>query len=106
MNHSSNDVKVRSICFKLAIMFGLQVLVAQLCSHLAACQPALLPPDLLRPLLPTLLNGTMEKNSMVKACSETALVDLLQMRKGRDGLNEVVLFVRFSYYWMNCDEFL
>merc|ERR1719242_2308758 len=60
MNHSSNDVKV---------------LVAMMISHLAKSTDSLLPPDLLKPVLTCLVNGTMEKNSMVKSCSETALVD-------------------------------
>merc|ERR1712106_793708 len=70
MNHASNDVKV---------------LVAMMTSHMAHSQPAMLATDLLKPFLPMLLNGTMEKNSMVKSCSETALVDLLHMRKGPAG---------------------
>eukprot|EP00092_Neocalanus_flemingeri_P000097 GFUD01000099.1.p1 GENE.GFUD01000099.1~~GFUD01000099.1.p1 ORF type:complete len:2003 (+),score=661.60 GFUD01000099.1:178-6009(+) len=75
MKHNSNDVKV---------------LVAQLASHLAHTQPTLLPPDLLKPVLPMLVNGTMEKNSMVKSCSETALVDVLMMRKGPQGQSQAV----------------
>jgi len=70
MNHSSNDVKV---------------LVAMMISHLAKSKDTLLPPDLLKPVLICLVNGTMEKNSMVKSCSETALVDVLHMRKGPQG---------------------
>merc|ERR1719510_2023047 len=53
MNHSSNDVKV---------------LVAMMISHLAKSTDSLLPPDLLKPVLTCLVNGTMEKNSMVKSC--------------------------------------
>eukprot|EP00090_Calanus_glacialis_P034085 TRINITY_DN5691_c0_g1_i1.p1 TRINITY_DN5691_c0_g1~~TRINITY_DN5691_c0_g1_i1.p1 ORF type:complete len:2002 (-),score=813.41 TRINITY_DN5691_c0_g1_i1:71-5326(-) len=75
MNHPSNDVKV---------------LVAQMTSHLGHCQPSLLPSTLLKSLLPMLVNGTMEKNSMVKSCSETALVDVLLMRKGPQGQNQAL----------------
>jgi len=75
MNHSSNDVKV---------------LVAQISSHLAHCQPGLLPHTMLKAILPMLVNGTMEKNSMVKSCSETALVDVLLMRKGPQGQNQAL----------------
>jgi len=70
MNHSSNDVKV---------------LVAMMTSHLARVLPSMLPSDMLKPILPMLVNGTMEKNSMVKSCSETALVDVMHMRKGPEG---------------------
>jgi len=70
MNHSSNDVKV---------------LVAMMISHMAKAVDVLLPAELLKPALTCLVNGTMEKNSMVKSCSETALVDVLQMRKGPVG---------------------
>merc|ERR1712240_357837 len=70
MNHNSNDVKV---------------LVAMMISHIAKSVDDLLPPELLKPVLTCLVNGTMEKNSMVKSCSETALVDSLKMRKGPTG---------------------
>jgi len=70
INHSSNDVKV---------------LVAMLASHLAKASTALLPAELLKPVLTCLVTGSMERNSMVKSCSETALVDVLHMRKGPAG---------------------
>merc|ERR1719495_189076 len=73
--HSSNDVKI---------------LLAQMISLLAKSQTGLLPPELLKPLVPTLINGTMEKNSMVRSCSETALVDVMQLRKGPQGQSEVL----------------
>ena len=50
MNNSSNDVKI---------------LVSQMISLIARSQPALLRPELMKPIIPTLINGTMEKNSMV-----------------------------------------
>ena len=68
----------------------LQVLVAQMSSHLAHCQPGLLPQTMLKMMLPMLVNGTMEKNSMVKSCSEIALVDVLLMRKGPQGQNQAL----------------
>ena len=37
-------------------------------SHLAKSKETLLPPELLKPVLTCLVNGTMEKNSMVKSC--------------------------------------
>ena len=45
---------------------------------------------MLKAMLPMLVNGTMEKNSMVKSCSETALVDVLLMRKGPQGQNQAL----------------
>merc|ERR1719384_874317 len=78
MNHSSNDVKI---------------LVAQMISLLAKSQTSLLPTDLLKPIVPTLISGTMEKNSMVRSCSETALVDVLQLRKGPQGQSEVLVLL-------------
>ena len=51
MNNSSNDVKI---------------LLAQMISHLARSQSTLLPVEILKPVVPTLINGTMEKNSMVR----------------------------------------
>ena len=75
INHSSNDVKI---------------LLSQMISLLAKSQSDMLPSDLLKPFVPTLINGTMEKNSMVRSCSETALVDVLQLRKGPQGQGQVL----------------
>ena len=71
MNHSSNDIKQ---------------LVAVVSTFLAKNTPnkALLPADLLRPLLSMLVNGTKEKNSTVKASSESALVTVLHLRESSD----------------------
>jgi len=73
--HSSNDVKI---------------LLAQMISLLAKSQNGLLPSELLKSVVPTLINGTMEKNSMVRSCSETALVDVMQLRKGPQGQSDVL----------------
>lgn len=54
-------------------------------SHLARSQESILPTELLKILLPMLVNGTKEKNSMVKSSSESALVDVLIMRKVKFG---------------------
>jgi len=78
MNNSSNDVKI---------------LVSQMISLIARCQPTLLKPELLKPIIPTLINGTMEKNSMVRSCSESALVDVLQLRKGPKGQAEILSLI-------------
>ena len=37
-----------------------------------------------------LINGTMEKNSMVRSSSESALVDVLQLRRGPQGQSEIL----------------
>ena len=78
MNHSSNDVKVTfqplHSYIKIPIQqVHLQVLVAMMISHLAKSKDTLLPPELLKPVLTCLVNGTMEKNSMVKSCRSVIL---------------------------------
>ncbi|KMY91456.1 uncharacterized protein Dsimw501_GD28194 [Drosophila simulans] len=94
MNHSSNDVKQ---------------LVAQSCTYLSknlsADQSNI---DVLKYLVPMLVNGTKEKNGYVKSNSELALISILRLRDddttflkisglldsgARDSLNEVVLKV-------------
>ncbi|KRK05621.1 uncharacterized protein Dyak_GE27770, isoform A [Drosophila yakuba] len=91
MNHSSNDVKQ---------------LVAKSCTHLSkslsANQSNI---DVLKYLVPMLVNGTKEKNGYVKSNSELALISILRLRSddtiflkvsdllesgARDSLNEVV----------------
>jgi hypothetical protein len=68
MNHSSNEVKQ---------------LLATVCSMLAkTVPPQQMAPELLRLLIPMLVNGTKEKNSYVKANSEFALVSVLRLRQG------------------------
>merc|ERR1712241_1508664 len=66
MNHQSNDVK------------QMVSIVAQFWAKQMGNE--LLPTELLKPLLPTLVNGTKEKNSTVKSFSETALVGVLHLR--------------------------
>jgi hypothetical protein len=68
MNHGSNEVKQ---------------LLARICSMLAkTVPPQQMAPELLRLLIPMLVNGTKEKNSYVKANSEFALVSVLRLRQG------------------------
>ncbi|CAG9834134.1 unnamed protein product [Diabrotica balteata] len=68
MNNNSNDVKQ---------------LLARVSFHLAKIIPAeKMSADLLKMLLPTLVNGTKEKNTYVKANSEIALIALLRLRDG------------------------
>ena len=88
-------------------------------SHLAKSSDSMLPNELLKPVLTCLVNGTMEKNSMVKSCrfvslylnkskrnktiypfssSETALVDVLHMRKGPQGQQQVLCLFPIPRY--------
>ena len=70
MNHQSNDVKQ---------------MVAIISTFWAKKQgDELLPAELLKSLLPMLVNGTKEKNSTVKSFSETALVSVLHLRDKED----------------------
>lgn len=70
MNNNSNDVKQ---------------LLARVCLHLARTIPAeKMAPELLKLLLPMLVNGTKEKNSYVKANSEIALIAVLRLKEGDD----------------------
>merc|ERR1711997_918027 len=82
MNHNSNDVKQ---------------LVAVVSSFIAKslsdkkptfANGGLLPADLLRGLLPMLVNGTKEKNSAVKSSSESALVTIMRLRQKQNGSKE------------------
>lgn len=70
MNNNSNDVKQ---------------LLARVCIHLARNIPSEnMSTELLRALLPMLVNGTKEKNGYVKANSELALIAVLRLRQGED----------------------
>lgn len=64
MNHSSNEVKQATA--------AASVYLARSC--------ATLPMELLKSLVPMLVNGTKEKNTMIKANSEQALVAVLRLR--------------------------
>ncbi|EDV93917.1 GH19589 [Drosophila grimshawi] len=66
MNHNSNDVKQ---------------LVAKSCIHLSKSLSAeQIHLDVLKTLVPTLVNGTKEKNGYVKSNSELALISILRLR--------------------------
>ncbi len=67
MKHESNDVKA---------------LTALAISFLSSCSGQPLEGDVMRILVPMLVNGTKEKNTLVKTNSEQALVVLLKIRKG------------------------
>lgn len=78
MNHASNDVKQ---------------LLAIVSTFIAKGSENILPSDLLRSLLPMLVNGTKEKNSAVKASSESALVALLHLRDEDKSIQDACLKV-------------
>lgn len=68
MNNASNDVKQ---------------LLARVSFHLAKTVPQeKMAADLLKSLIPTLVNGTKEKNVYVKANSEIALIAVLRLKDG------------------------
>lgn len=69
MNHQSNEVKQ---------------LLARVCSYLARRE--INSPELLKAIIPMLVNGTKEKNSYVKANSELSLVSVLRLRNGDEKL--------------------
>ena len=70
MNHQSNDVKQ---------------MVATISNYWAKLQGnELLPSELLKAILPMLVNGTKEKNSSVRSFSESALVGVLHLRHKED----------------------
>ncbi|KRT80352.1 Armadillo repeat containing protein [Oryctes borbonicus] len=73
MNNNSNDVKQ---------------LFARVCIHLARTVASnKMTPELLKLLLPMLVNGTKEKNGYVKANSEMALIAVLKLKEG-DEMNQ------------------
>uniref|UniRef100_W8CCK9 Translational activator GCN1 n=1 Tax=Ceratitis capitata TaxID=7213 RepID=W8CCK9_CERCA len=91
MNHKSNEIKQ---------------IVAKSCNYLAKELPIeKMSPDVIKLLVPMLVNGTKEKNGYVKSNSEIALISLLHLREddttynnvcqilevgAKDSLNEVV----------------
>ena len=83
LKHSSNDVK------QLAAVVS-SFIAKTICDRKPTiAEGGLLPAGLLRSLLPLLVNGTKEKNSTVKSCSESALVNILRLRqKGENGVKE------------------
>ncbi|CAL7933790.1 unnamed protein product [Xylocopa violacea] len=79
MNNNSNDVKQ---------------LLAKVCIHLARnIPPENMSPELLKSLLPMLVNGTKEKNGYVKANSELALIAVLRLRQGEEEHQRCMAFL-------------
>lgn len=81
MNNNSNEVKQ---------------LLARVCIHLARnIPPEKMSGDLLKSLLPMLVNGTKEKNGYVKANSELALIAVLRLKTG-DEEHQVCKFFQIN----------
>lgn len=73
INNSSNEVK--TLLGQVSEVIGRRI------------SPQVLPKDIGRYLIPALVNGTKEKNSIVRASCETALVCILQLRDGDNAMN-------------------
>lgn len=76
MNHSSNEVKQSAAASSI---------------YLSKNMEKRLPITLMKSLVPLLVNGTKEKNTMVKANSEHALVSVLRLREAEDDTPAVLL---------------
>ncbi|KAK3887663.1 hypothetical protein Pcinc_008247 [Petrolisthes cinctipes] len=76
INHSSNEVK-QGMC--RACQYTAETLAT-------ASSGALVPVEVARPLLPMLVNGTKEKNQVVRSSAEMALIALLQLKNGDQGM--------------------
>ncbi|XP_037092852.1 eIF-2-alpha kinase activator GCN1-like [Pollicipes pollicipes] len=75
INNNSNEVKQLS---------------AQVVELLASGHPEPLPADVARLVIPMLVNGTKEKNTVVRACAESALVAVLRLRHGQSTQEEML----------------
>lgn len=76
MNHSSNEVKQSAAASSIYLSKSLQ---------------KRLPIPLIKSLVPLLVNGTKEKNTMVKAYSEHALVSVMRLRDDGDDTCSLLL---------------
>lgn len=85
MNHSSNEVKQ---------------LLAQTVNFLVKSSEKTLPNNLVKAIIPQLVNGTKEKNTIVKANSEYALVAVLKLREDDTNVQVslALLFWSVSFY--------
>lgn len=64
----------------------MKLLVTQVASLIASCDTPL-PMSVIKVLVPALVMGTKERNTMVKSSSEYALISVLKLRKGDTLLN-------------------
>lgn len=75
MNHNSNEIKQ---------------LLAKSCNHIARTLTAKqISPELIKYLIPMLVNGTKEKNGYVKSNSEIALISILRLREDEQIFHDV-----------------
>ena len=93
MKHESNDIKQTT---------------AKVISCLARSQDRALPIGTISGLVPMLVMGTKEKNTVVRSNCETALINLLRMRHGDETvqvrmylLNTHVLLVYYNVHGRN-----
>ncbi|ODN04906.1 Translational activator GCN1 [Orchesella cincta] len=73
INNSSNEVK--ALLGQASEFLGRRIV------------PSVVPRELARYLIPALVNGTKEKNSIVRASCETALIWILRLREGDNAMN-------------------
>ena len=81
---------VPTICVKRIVIFqgmkqesnDVKQLIGQLVSYITSSVDKPLNPNLTKLLIPSLVMGTKERNTVVKANSEFALISLLQLRQG------------------------
>lgn len=76
LNHSNNEIKT---CLAFSVSF-----VAK------SYSPQTLPVSMLKILVPLLVNGSKEKNSVVKSNSEQALITILKLRQGDETVNDLL----------------
>lgn len=76
MNHSSNEVK--------------QVMAAS-CVFLARSSKHNFPFSLTKSIAPMLVNGTKERNTVVKVHSEQALISVLRLRDSQDDVTSSIV---------------
>ena len=81
INNASNDVK-QAMCS--ACQFVCEAIPQKM------GEGAQLPIHLVKALVPALINGTKEKNQIVKSTAEMALVALLLMKEGDQGAQKIV----------------
>lgn len=82
INNSSNEVK--TLLGQASEVIGRSI------------APKLVSKDLARYLIPALVNGTKEKNSIVRASCETALICILRLREGDNAMN-VSIYMRTHF---------
>ena len=68
---------------------------------LAGSKGTLLPVEIAKPLIPMLVNGTKEKNQVVRSSAEMALVAMLQLKEGDHGSQVLLCYLYYYRLIMN-----